>query len=124
LKLTVPRLREGYVLRRRKRRSMLAHGNALGYKCNQLSRPESAQESSALSERTMIAVLRTRGVAPGWYPPRRWHGNICELGSTGSQEKSIVGNTFAFSLIFRRENPAGIQFRPFSAMLALLRRWH
>ena len=36
-------------------------------------RPEGAQgPPSALSGRKLICGLDTRGVAPGWLPPRRW----------------------------------------------------
>jgi len=54
---------------------MLAQGNALGFGSHRCGvRPERAQESSALSGRTMKPGHDTRGVAPGWHPPRRWRG--------------------------------------------------
>jgi hypothetical protein len=41
-----------------------------------VARPERAQESSALSGRTMKSWCDTRGVAPGWCPPRRWRDHV------------------------------------------------
>jgi hypothetical protein len=58
---------------------MLAQGNALGFEFTQLH--------SALKGRGISRPFRadsdtwhyTRGVAPGWHPPRRWRGTVCIL---------------------------------------------
>jgi hypothetical protein len=44
-------------------------------------RPERAQESSALSGRATISGHDTRGVAPGWYSPRRWRDDVAVFSS-------------------------------------------
>jgi hypothetical protein len=37
---------------------------------------------------------------------------------------TVIGNTFEFSVIYGRENPAVIYFRALSATRVFLRLWH
>src|SRR5512141_1648227 len=69
---------------------MPAQGNALGFGIHRpLCALKGRRNPSALSGRTMIPGNDTRGVAPGWHPPRRWRDNVAVFSSGENCHKAI-----------------------------------
>lgn len=69
---------------------MLTQDSALGSDIDRLfGTLKGRRIPSALSGRTVSIGCSTRGVAPGWHPPRRWREAIAHFQEKTSRDKNL-----------------------------------